>query len=137
MSDTTPKRPLNLTLFAVWLAILGGISLARSTLLWQQAPALTELGQPTNGAVVVLGIVWGMGLLAGAVGLWLRREMARRAVLFLVPAYYLTQWLYAALTTRASYGLSRLGPYTALALLVVAYSTWFLTRRRTRQQFRR
>jgi len=137
MSNAATKRPLNLTLFAVWIAILGGISLARSALLWQQVPVLTELGRPTNGIVIVLGIVWGMGLLAGAVGLWLRRELARRAILFLVPAYYLTQWLYAALTSRASYGLGRLGPYTALALLVVSYSTWFLTRRRTRQQFRR
>jgi len=40
-------------------------------------------------------------------------------------------------TTRAGYARGRIGPYTIFALLVIAYSTWFLTRRRTRQQFQR
>ncbi len=40
-------------------------------------------------------------------------------------------------TTRTDYACGRIGPYTILALLMIAYSTWFLTRRRTRQQFQR
>lgn len=82
--------------------------------------------------MAILSAVWGVGLLAGAVGLWLRWEPARWAVLFLVPAYYLTHWLDWLLSTR-----DRIAPYTVFALLAVAYSTWFLTRRRTRQQFKR
>jgi len=133
----TPKRPLSLIVFAVWIATLGLISLARSALHLRQMPVLLALGLATNWPIVALGVVWGVGLLGGAVGLWLRWMPARWAVLLLVPAYYLTHWLDWMLSTQASYGRSRIGPYTVLALLAIAYSTWFLTRRRTRQQFQR
>ncbi len=132
-----PKRPPSLILFAVWIAVLGGISLARSVLLLRQIPEPVELDLPANWTVAILGIVWGVGLLAGAVGLWLRWQPARWAVLLLVPIYYLTHWLQTVLTTRASYGQGRILPYTVLALLAIAYSTWFLSRQCTRQQFRR
>ena len=132
-----PKRPLNFILFVVWIAILGIVSLTWSFVRFQQIPTLIKLGRPPSWAVVILGVVWGVGLLAGAVGLWLRWEPARRAVLFLVPAYYLTQWLNSIATTQASYSRDRIWTYTIFALLVVAYSTWFLTRRRTRQLFQR
>jgi hypothetical protein len=78
-----------------------------------------------------------VGLLAGAVGLWIRWEPARWGVTFLVPAYYVTYWLYTVLSSRADYARPRIGLYTVFVLLVIAYSTWFLTRRGTRQQFRR
>jgi len=136
MLHKKPARPLSLILFAVWIAILGGISLGRSILLFQQVAMSVDPSLEANRAVALLGVVWGVGLLAGAVGLWLRWEPARWAVLLLVPAYYLTQWLHVVLTSRASYARGQIGPYTILALAAVAYSTWFLTRRRTRQQFR-
>ena len=137
MKLRTPKRPLSLIVFAAWIATLGLISLTRSALHLRQMPVLLELGLATNWTVVALGVVWGVGLLGGAVGLWLRWAPARWAVLLLVPAYYLTHWLDWMLSTQASYGRSRIGPYTVLALLAIAYSTWFLTWRRTRQQFQR
>ena len=130
------KRPLSFKLFTVWVAILGGISLTRSALLFQQMPTLVELGLPANWTVAILGILWGVGLVAGAVGLWLRWEPARWAVLLLVLAYYLTHWLDWMLSARAGHARGRIGPYTVFALLVIAYSTWFLTRRSTRRQFR-
>ena len=136
-TPTRPKRPLNFKLFVVWIAILGIVSLTWSFVRFQQIPALIKFGRPPNWAVVILGVVWGVGLLAGAVGLWLRWEPARWAVLFLVPAYYLTQWLNSIATTQASYGRDRIWTYTIFVLLVVAYSTWFLSRRRTRELFRR
>jgi hypothetical protein len=132
-----PKRPLSLALFSAWVAILAGISLMRAFMLLQQIPLRVELGLPANWTMAVLSLVWGVGLLAGAVGLWLRREPARWAVLLLVPAYYLTHWLYLILSSRASYARGQMWRYTIFALLVVAYSTWFLTRHRTRRQFRR
>jgi hypothetical protein len=135
MKAAKPKRPLSFKLFVAWIAILGGLSLTWSFLRYQQIPLLDQFGLPPNWPVVILGVVWGVGLLAGAVGLWLRWEPARWAVLFLVPAYYLTQGVYSALTTQASYGRNQIWPYTIFALLVIAYSTWFLTRRRTREQF--
>ncbi|UCC63295.1 MAG: hypothetical protein JSV36_21600 [Anaerolineae bacterium] len=137
MKLRNPKRPLSLIVFAAWIATLGLISLARSALHLWQVPVLLELGLATNWPVVTLGMVWGLGLLGGAGGLWLRWAPARWAVLLLVPAYYLTHWLDWMLSIQASYGRSRIGPYTVLALLAIAYSTWFLTRRRTRQQFQR
>ena len=131
------KRPLSFKLFAAWIAILGGISLIRAFLLFRQIPLLVGLGLPANWTVAILGVVWAVGFLASAVGLWLRWEPARWAVLLLVPAYYLTHWLDWTLSARAGYARGRIGPYTIFALLVIAYSTWFLTRRRTRQQFQR
>ncbi len=136
-TESKPKRPLSLTFFAVWIAILGVLSLTRAFTLYRPLPAPFEPNLPANWTTAVLSVVWGVGLLAGAVGLWLRWEPARWAVLILVPAYYLTHWLYSVLTSRASYALSQMGPYTVFALLVIAYSTGFLTRRRTREQFRR
>lgn len=135
MNSSRLKRPLSFKLFAAWIAILGIVSLTRSAVLLQQAPMLIELGLSANWVMAILGVVWGVGLLAGAVGLWLRREPARWAILFLVPAYYLTHWLDWLLSARAGYARGRIEPYTVFALLVIAYSTWFLTRRRTRQQF--
>jgi hypothetical protein len=126
MSLPQPKRPLSLILFAVWIAILGGISLGRSILLLQQIAMSVDPSLEANRTVAILGILWGVGLLAGAVGLWLRWQPARWIVLLLVPIYYLTQWLHTVLTTRASYGQGRILPYTVLALLAIAYSTWFL-----------
>jgi uncharacterized membrane protein len=137
MLPEKPKRPLSFKLFAAWIAILGVGSLVRSALLFQQCPVLVELGLPANWTIVILGIVWGVGLLVGAVGLWLRWKPARWAVLLLVPAYYLTHWLDWMLSARAGYARGRIGPYTVFALLVIAYSVWFLTRHRTRQQFQR
>ena len=131
------KRPLSFKLFAAWIAILGGISFIRSFMLFKQIPLLVGLGLPANWTVAILGVVWAVGFLASAVGLWLRWEPARWMVLLLVPAYYLTHWLDWALSARAGYARGRIGPYTIFALLVIAYSTWFLTRRRTRQQFQR
>jgi hypothetical protein len=136
VSISKPTRPLSLIIFAIWIAILGGISLGRSILLLQQIAMSVDPSLEANRMAAILGIVWGAGLLAGAVGLWLRWEPARWAVLLLVPTYYLTQWLHVVLTSRASYARSQIWPYTILALSAVAYSTWFLTRRRTRQQFR-
>jgi len=132
-----PKRPLGLILFPAWIAVLGVISLTRAFMLFQQIPLQVELGLPANWTMAALSTLWGVGLVAGAVGLWLRWESARWAVTFLVPAYYVTHWLYAVLSSRANYARSQMGTYTIFALLVIAYSTWFLTRRRTRQQFRR
>jgi len=130
-------RTLSFKLFNAWIVILGLISLARSALLFQQIPTLVELGLPANWTVAVLGVVWGLGLLGGAVGLWCHKEFSRRAILFLVPAYYLTHWLDWVLSARASYARGRIVLYTVLALLVIAYNTWFLSRRPTRQQFQR
>jgi uncharacterized membrane protein len=137
VNPSTSKRPLSLTLFAVWIAILSVISLTRAFMLFQQIPVQVALGLPANWTMAILSAVWGAGLLAGAVGLWLRWEPARWAVLFLVPAYYLTHWLYWKLSARADYARGQIGPYTIFVLLVIAYSTWFLTWRRTRQQFQR
>jgi hypothetical protein len=137
VNPSRSKRPLSLTLFAAWIAILSGISLTRAFMLLQQIPVRVELGLPANWTMAILSVVWGAGLLAGAVGLWLRWEPARWAVLLLVPAYYLTHWLYWRLSTRADYARSQIWPYTIFALLVIVYSTWFLSRRRTRQQFQR
>jgi uncharacterized membrane protein len=129
------KRPLNLIVFALWIAILGVISLMRSALLFQQMPTLLELGLAANWMTAALGMVWGVGLLGGAVGLWLRWEPARWAVLLLVPAYYLTHWLDWQFSARAGYARGRIGPYTVLSLAAIAFSTWFLARQRTRQHF--
>jgi hypothetical protein len=137
MNTSKPKRPLSFKLFVAWIAILGSISLVRSALLFQQIPMLVELGLPANWTMAMLGLVWGVGLVAGAAGLWLRWEPARWVVLLLVPAYYLTHWLDWFFSARAGYASRRIGPYTILALLVVVYSAWFLTRRRTRKQFRK
>lgn len=137
MKSSKPKRPLSFTLFAIWIAVLGGLSLTWSIVRFLQMPVLLELGLPANWAVSILGLAWGVGLLASAVGLWLRWEPARWAVLFLVPAYYLTQGLDWLLSVRAGYARGQIGLYIAFALLVIAYSTWFLNRRRTREQFRR
>jgi hypothetical protein len=137
MNISKPKRSLNFKLFVAWIAILGSISLVRSALLFQQVQTLAELGLPANRTMAILGLVWGVGLVAGAAGLWLRWEPARWAVLLLVPAYYLTHWLDWFFSARAGYASRRIGAYTILALLVIVYSTWFLTRRRTRQQFRK
>lgn len=136
-TEKKPKRPWSLIFFAVWIAILGGVNLMRAAILFQQIPLLAKLGIPTNWTVAILGTVWGVGLVAGAVGLWFRWEPARWAILLLVPAHYLTQWLYSMLTTQASYGQGQIWPYTVFALLVITYSTWFLTRRPTRQQFKK
>jgi hypothetical protein len=113
VNPSTSKRPLSLTLFAVWIAILSGISLTRAFMLLQQIPVRVELGLPAN---------WTMAIL---------REPARWTVLLLVPAYYLTHWLYWRLSTRADYARGQIWPYTIFVLLVIAYSTWFLTWRRT------
>lgn len=137
MKDHKPKRPLSFIVFALWIVTLGAISLMRSALLIQQISVLVEFGVPANWTVAILGMVWGVGFLVSVVGFWLRWEPARWAILLLVPAYYLTRWLDVMLSTQASYGLSQIGPYTVFALLVIAYSTWFLTRRPTREQFRR
>jgi hypothetical protein len=131
------QRPFSLILFCAWIAILGVISLTRAFMLFQQIPLQVELGLPTSWTMAILSAVWGVGLAAGAVGLWLRWEPARWAVTLLVPAYYVTHWLYSLLSSRASYARGRIGTYTVFALLVIAYSTWFLHRRRTRRQFRR
>ena len=137
MKPSKPKRPLSFILFAVWIAVLGGLSLTWSIVRFMQMPVLVGLGLPVNWAVAIVGLAWGVALLAGAVGLWLRWEPARWAVLFLVPAYYLTQGLDWLLSVRAGYARGQIGPYAAFALLVIAYSTWFLNRRRTREQFYR
>ena len=138
MKPSKPRRnrPPSFILFAVWIAILGGLSLTWSIVRFQQMPTLLGLGFPTNWAVATLGLAWGMGLLAGAVGLLLRWEPARWAVLFLVPAYYLTQGLDWLLSVRAGYASGRIGLYIVFSLLVTAYNTWFLTWRRTREQFK-
>ena len=137
MKSSKPKRkrPLSFILFVVWIAILGGLSLTWSAVRFQQMADLAQLGTAPNWVVATLGLAWGLGLFAGAVGLWFRWEPARWAVLFLVPVYYLTQGLDWLLSVRASYALSQIAPFTIYALLVIAYSTWFLTRRRTREQF--
>ena len=136
MTATKPKRPWSLRLFCLWIAVLGLVNLTRAAALFWQMPTLAQLGLSTHWATAVLSTVWGLGLLAGALGLWLRRNLARRAVLFLVPAQYLSYWIYLFTCTKASYGQTRLGPYTVVVLLAAAFSTWFLTQRRTREIFR-
>ena len=137
MPKERANRPFSLTLFSIWIAILGGISLIRAFTLFQQIPMLVEWGLPANWTMALLSAAWGVGLLAGAVGLWLRWEPARWVVTLLAPAYYVTYWLYTVLSSRADYASPQIRRYTVFVLLVIAYSTWFLTRRGTRQQFRR
>lgn len=135
MTASKPGRPWSFRLFCLWIGVLALLSLTRAATLFWQMPTLIQLGLPSHRWAAVLSAVWGVGLLAGAVGLWLRREPARWAVLILVPVYYLTYGVYLFLSTQASYGQTRLGPYAVLALLATAFSTWFLTWRRTRQMF--
>jgi hypothetical protein len=137
MTASKPKRPWSFRIFCLWIAVLGLISLTRAAILFWQMPTLAQLGLPTRWAMAVLSAVWGLGLVAGAVGLWLRREPARWAVLALVPAHYVSYGVYLLVSTKADYGQSRLGPYTVLALLATGFSTWFLTWRRTREMFQR
>jgi len=134
VKSSKPKCPWSLKFFAAWIALLGMIGLTRAFVLFQPLP-LPLQGLPLNWTMIILSVMWGLGLLASAVGLWFRWEPARRAALFLVPAYYLTHWLSLIFFTRASYGRAQIGPYTIFVLLVIAYSTWFLVRRATRRQF--
>jgi hypothetical protein len=81
-----------------WLLALGVISVWRAVVLWDVRVLLAELESRLSPALlhlfVGIGVACGIGLLASACGLWLRREWGRLAACVFVPCAYVNTQLY-------------------------------------------
>ena len=86
------KRPLLLWVSALWLLSLGVADLWRGVTLWQTRRLLVELGSTLSPLVsTLLASSWtlfGAGLVAAAVGLWLRHEWARHMARAAIVVHY-------------------------------------------------
>ena len=131
------KRSTGLTCFALWVLALGGYSLARAWVLLRQWPVLVKLGASVNLLVIAWSVLWGAGLVAASVGLWLRREWGRRLALVCIPLYYLCGLINQFVFVRSEFWRDRDVAMVVTAIAVNAFALWFLSRRNIRRQFKK
>ena len=129
------KRSTGLTCFALWVLALGGYTLARAWVLLRQWPVLVKLGASVNLLVIAWSVLWGAGLVAASVGLWLRREWGRRLALVCIPLYYLCGLINQFVFVRSEFWRDRDVAMVVMAVAVNTFALWFLSRRSTRRQF--
>jgi hypothetical protein len=130
-------RPLVLWMFALWTLGLGIIGVWRSVVLWRERAILYERGSSLSPAMLTLFValfgLCGLGLVASAVGLWLRHDWARHVARASIPAYAALAQAYTWLFTQS--GLMRERRWVSLvgAILGIGIGIGALTWVRSRQ----
>ena len=136
-TEARSKRPLLLWASALWLLGLGAVDLWRSVTLWQTRRLLAELGSTLSPLVsTLLASGWaicGLGLLAAAVGLWLRREWARHLARAALVAHLTLFQVYTWAFVRTGLLWERRWSALVLGILAAGISFMALTWSRSRR----
>jgi hypothetical protein len=128
-----PRRLIAITLVVVAIGVVRAIQAVR---VWQSADLYAALGVSFPPMLdVSLSALWGVAFLATGWGLWRLRNWARRAVLFLLPAYAVFSVVWLAVYTRSDYDAGRLPFLALMSALGVWLILWTLTRRSIRITF--
>ena len=131
------RRPLQLTLFVLWLLGLAAASLWRGLTLWRTRALLAELGSPLSPPwlvlFVVLSMLVGVGLVLSAWGLWQRREWGRLSARATIVLYMALVQSYTWLFVRSGLLWERRWVSLILALGTVGISFGILTWHRSRR----
>ncbi|HOA23478.1 MAG TPA: hypothetical protein PK801_08195 [Aggregatilineales bacterium] len=136
MSPRSRKRPRVVTWLAVLVLIVGVANLLGAYGLASRWRVLTslEMTLPPWG-LLIPALVWGVGWLVLAWGLWRLRPWAWWGTLIAFPLYELMLIGRQVFFVRAAYARGRLPFAAGLAVAVTALVIFVLTRRGVRQAF--
>jgi len=136
-SRPATRRPLLLWLLVFWLLALGVTSIWRGLTLWQTRALLAELQSTLSPPIlilfVILYVLCGAGLVASALGLWLRRLWGRLAARATIIVYYAIVQAYTWLFVRSGLLWERRWVSLILALAAVGLCVGALTWHSSRQ----
>jgi hypothetical protein len=131
------KRSFGVSLFSIWVLLLGIANLIRSLSFFRQSRFLANIGISLN-PIVAAGesFFWAISFVACGFGLWKLKERARRFALILVPLYYFGALVKHILFVRSDFGKSQTPLLVIYFATIVAFSIWFLNRPLTKERFR-
>ena len=136
-SGVKARRPLLLRVLVLWLLGLAVISSWRGLTLWQQRTLLAELGSklspPALVVLVSLSALCGVGLIASAVGLWLRHRLAAVGARAVIVVYYAIVQAYSWLFLQSGLLWERRWVSLGLALGAIGLTYGALSWPRSRQ----
>lgn len=126
-----PRRPRIVTLAALAVLFVAGLNLARLQQVVVRWQFLQELLPVSPLYLALSGLVWGLCGLALAVGLWLGKFWARRALLPLALVFSLFYW-YDRLFLKSDAQQLVSWPFSVgLNLLLLGVCAWVYTKART------
>ena len=142
ISRQKPKRPFNVTLFALGVLTITVLNLLRLVMVLVQWKFLSGLPGLSPLYLALSGLIWTLAGLPLFWGIWSGRSWApglAQALVMTYALYYWIDWVFVAERTPGSTnsaGFPTNWPFLAsITFVIFAYTAWLFRRRKTRAFF--